>query len=125
MLQAMEFKKMIKLKLGMVPALLALLSENPCTFIVCLTIHVAEQQEINEAEFRQFLECIPPLHLFSFLHLAFSPLFFLSSSVECSLMSQDVSNPKRDFPLQPSMLFDFLQNEIGIDVRVVSLLVFL
>lgn len=31
-----------------------------------------------------------------------------------------ITHPKRDVPLQPGMLFDFFQNEIGIDVRVVS-----
>lgn len=85
MLQTVEFKKLIKMKFGMVPALLALLSENPCTFILCLTIHAAEQQEVTEDDFKLILEYI--------------------------------CNPKRNFALQPNMLFDFLQNEIGIDVR--------
>eukprot|EP00026_Physarum_polycephalum_P001330 Phypoly_transcript_01331.p1 GENE.Phypoly_transcript_01331~~Phypoly_transcript_01331.p1 ORF type:complete len:797 (+),score=116.83 Phypoly_transcript_01331:140-2530(+) len=90
MLQTVEFKKLIKMKFGMVPALLALLSENPCTFILCLTIHAAEQQELTEDDFKLILEYI--------------------------------CNPKRNFALQPSMLFDFLQNEIGIDVRAVSII---
>jgi len=86
LLLPVEFKKLIKLKLGFVPALLSLLSENACTVILCLAIYLAEQLEINHVEFKQILDYI------------------------CL--------PERKTPLQPRMLFDFLQNEIGIDVRV-------
>lgn len=58
MLLPVEFKKLIKLKFGMVPALLSLLSENACTVILCLSLNMAEQGEINQFQFKQFLECI-------------------------------------------------------------------
>lgn len=58
MLQVAEFKKLIKLKFGMVPALLSLLSENACTFILCLSLNMAEMNEINQSQFKQVLECI-------------------------------------------------------------------
>jgi hypothetical protein len=76
MLQTVEFKKLIKMKFGMVPALLALLSENPCTFILCLTIHAAEQQEVTEDDFKLILECI--------LTFFFSPTLFLHHSLPCA-----------------------------------------
>ncbi len=102
-LLAIEFKKLLKLKLGMVPALLSLLSENACTVILCLTIPLAESGEISQYELKSFLECTFNLFLFAlFIDLV------------------DIISSQRNVPLQPQMLFDYLQNELGIDVRVVS-----
>lgn len=95
----------LKMKFGAIPAMLSLLCENPCTLILCLCLYFFEQRELSHADFKKLLGCIntsPPFFIF---------LFEISIDILC---------PDRAIPLHPHMLLDYLENEIGIDARVVS-----
>jgi hypothetical protein len=51
-------RHVLKMKFGAVPAMLSLLSENPCTVVLCLCLYFFEQREFTLAEFKRFLAYI-------------------------------------------------------------------
>ena len=103
----------LKIKFGAVPAMLSLLSENPCTVILCLCLYFFEQREFTHSEFKRFLSC---MFLLLLLHQSFSKyeaflIFYI-----------DILCADRAIPLHPHMMLDFLENEIGFDARMESLI---